>query len=237
MKRTIYVFGTLLMALMLCSCATTLSLADLRPEGALANPLPTLAPEIDTYSLESVYSSWPQRYSRGTGVGVSLSSTDDERMSDSYIYIDTPSSRRHFRDQRVQDAVTIFTREVTENISRPTGPTRGTVNCRIASGSAEMRGQGLLLLSGCFFLVPSLLGLPYGFSVTELDVNCDIYDSRGDCIGRYNAIGKCRIPLTFYTSYSSTDRKTAVEALKKAMKEIKLQIERDSARLTSALQQ
>jgi len=210
-------------------------MADLKPELQNSFLLPALEIKVDLNSFESVYS---VGYSTGTtaGYGTSVS-------THSVVGFGSVQSSIN-RDPRVQDAITIFERDVKNNITNPIGEKKGYITCRIANGSAKAGCFGFSILSGFTLMIPNLLGMPFGCNKTYLDVEVEIYDLKNNLIGRYNAQGYDKTWVAMYYGYSDfgpdksakpVARISSINAFKSAMNEIKRQIENDYSRVKAKL--
>lgn len=215
----------ILMGIMfLMTSCLTLNLKDLKPYPKIETLLPTLEPMIDEYSFESAY---PTGYNAGY-------QTTIEQVNDKEVVVNS-GFKPDF--SRKQDAITLFNREVKENITNPYGDVKGSIVCKIAGESSVLGGYGWAVLSGFTFFIPNLLGMPIGNYHTSLDLDVEIYNTSNKLIGSYNAIGNSKIWCAMYYGYShgSAYRKSNIDAFKLAMKDIKSQIEKDSERLIKEL--
>ncbi len=148
------------------------------------------------------------------------------------------------KDPRVQDAITIFDRDVKNNITNPYGEKKGYILCKIAAGGSRFAGLGWGMLSGITLFVPTIFGVPFRTFKTALDVEVEIYDKNQNLIGRYNAQCSDKTWIAMYWGYSGIGpvkpaipaaRISSINAFKCAMIEIKNQILKDSVRLNKEL--
>ena len=187
------------------------SLTELRPQGKNDTLLPMLDPIVDTHSLEFAYAGSRQHVSSN----ITITTNDDE---DSVIYdYSSPSY-----DQRIQDAITIFTRDVTNNICDSSTPSCGTIQMSIAAANIRQRGLGLLLASTLLLWTPQLVGVPIGFYETQLDVDVEIFDRNDNIVGRYNTLSKSNVVMALYYGYGfDANRESALACTQKGYAEIK----------------
>lgn len=200
------------------SCAS-LKKSDLKQSDIGCVKLPALEPRVDMNSIQSVYS-----------VGTTTGSNVDNGFIGSNITVSEIS-----KDRRVQDVITIFDREVKDCITNPFGERKGYILCKFASGNSKR--SALPVLSGFFFLVPNILGMPFDQVKTSIDVDIEIYDKNERLIGRYNASGFDKSQSAFYYGYKLSDmgRISGINAFKMALNTIKQKIETDKERLVKEL--
>ena len=208
------------------SCKT-IYLSELKPYPKNTKLLPALEPIVDIESLESAYSS-------GSSV-VEVSTYNSRPSNSTYLGIGNSTSTI-YKDKRVHDAITIFERDVTENITNPFGEKKGSITCRIVAGDQSMKDNWVWGTAFTLFTL-NLLGIPYYSSVTDIDVEVEIYSKNNDLIGKYTATGHSKVWVALYWGYneSSASRKSAYTALKMALNEMKLKIQDDNDRLTLEL--
>jgi len=208
------------------SCKT-IYLSELKPSPKNTKLLPALEPKVDIESLESAYSS-------GSSV-VEVSAYNSRPTNSSFVGIGSRTSTFH-KDKRVQDAITIFERDATENITNPFGEKKGSITCRIVAGEQSMKDNWVWGTAFSLFTL-NLVGIPLYSSVTDIDVEVDIFNKNNVLIGKYSATGHSKVWVALYWGYneSSASRKSAYTALKMALNEIKLKIQDDNDRLTLEL--
>ena len=203
----------------------SISLSELRPTPKNTKLLPALEPKVNIESLESVYSS-----------GTSVVEVYDSRLSNTNFLGIGNSTSTFYKDKRVQDAITIFERDVTDNITNPFGEKKGSITCRIVAGEQSMKDNWAWATQFTAFSL-NLFGIPLYSSVTNLDVEVEIYSKNNDLIGKYSATGYSKIWVALYWGYDTTSaaRKSAYTAFKMALNEIKLKIQDDNDKLTLEL--
>lgn len=207
----------------------------LRPKEPIEQRIPALEVLIDERSLESAFS---LGRTKGEGLGYTTG------LLGGLVSVATLRSQG-FRDKRIQDAVVIFDREVSNNICEPEGEKYGYVICRIANRDAST-GWGWFVVSALTAFTINLFGFPAASQSAELDVEVEIQDSKHNRIGRYSAVVKNTRYAAFYWGYSgigslNADRDTEIsrvvnaEALRKALQEIKSQINREAMKIRMRL--
>ncbi len=242
MRKFLPLFGLLLL---LSSCAT-LTMADLKPYNKNRELLPALEPRVDINSFETAYS---LGYSKSTTTGyatttetVNTSKNTTYKIGEVIGSAETDNIAN--KDPRVQDAITLFDREVKNNICNPYGDVSGYIVCKIAASKVRRSGYGWTALSVVTLFAPNLLGMPYGTYKTAFDVEVEIYGLKNNLIGRYNAQAYDKTWIALYYGYSTMGpsevatpaaRISGINAFKEAMNDIKGQIENDYNRLNREL--
>jgi hypothetical protein len=222
------------------SCKT-IQFSDLKPKGAIDNPLLSLEPKIDLGSLQSAYSLGSTSSSGGG------SAYGTRGLNNSVIgvasYYGTSTS---YADKRIQDAIVIFEREVRNNITNGEEKYLGSAICKITTGETKMKDIVFYTLSLLTLTVPNWLGMPMLSYETELELEVEIKNCNNNTIGRYQGYGIKKTLVAFYYGYSgggafqvtgneSAARKSNIDAFKMAMNEIKLKISNDSKKLNNLL--
>lgn len=231
MRNLFYLF----VVLVLFSSCATLNMTDLKPYPKNSSLLPALEPRIDMNSFESAYS---MGYSTGTSTGYGTAITKNSAIG---IAVNRSSMSK---DPRVQDAITIFDRDVKDNITNPYGDKKGYILCKITVGSTKTGGLGWAFLSGLTLMIPNLFGMPFGVNKTSLDLEVEIYDLNENLVGKYNAQCYDKTWIAMYYGYSGfgqdksatpAARISSINAFKCAMNDIKSQIDKDFVRLNKEL--
>ncbi|HHH52492.1 MAG TPA: hypothetical protein ENK91_02445 [Bacteroidetes bacterium] len=224
MKRILFYFT---IVFFLSSCVS-LKLSDIRPVGKLNNLLPALTPHVDIKSFENTYlglsaaliESHPIYY------GNDVWGAD---IVETYAYPDV--------DPRIQDAVSIFIKDVKENMTNPLGEKRGDILCRITYGDVGRKGLGWFYLSTITGFIPNLVGFPLMSTKATIELEVQIFDNDKNLIGRY--VADCEntkyIALYWGSSYPDAARKANAAAFKCAMVKIKRQIQQDAPKLIAQL--
>ena len=203
------------------SCAT-FKMSDLKPYPINKTLLPALEPRVDVPSIESAFT---------LGQTIGASSGYASKLGNNSVLGTAITSSQISKDPRVQDAITIFDRDVKDNITNPYGDRKGYILGKIAAGE-NSSGIGWAFMSGFTLGVWNLLGMPISHWVTTLDVEVEIYNLSEKLIRRYNAQCRHETWNALYYGYGlnmvAAKRKAALEAFKCSMNKIKEQIESDA---------
>jgi hypothetical protein len=141
-----------------------------------------------------------------------------------------------FRDDRIQDALTLFKRELRESITENSSSKYGSAVFRINTSDSGQGALGLAFLSGLTLITPNLVGMPFANYRTVLDVRLDIINSSGENISSYSAVGESKVWVKV-GGYNMGDAKRVsnIRALKTALGKIKEDIEKDSGDIREKL--
>jgi hypothetical protein len=223
----------ILLSTYLISCRTV-KLKHLRTEYPIEKKLPMLEPRIEMNSLLSAYSLGS---SSTTGYG---SSYGWGNRSGGFSSIGSFSSESlNKEDKRIRETITLFEREVKDNISTGIGKSIGYIDCTIEAADTRATGWLLIVPSILSLYSLNLIGVPFFFYKTELEIEVVIRDKKDNPIARYKGYGKKNVPVAMYYGYyghltgnkKSTDtgaaRISAIQAFKVAMKQVKKAIEKD----------
>ncbi len=224
MKRILFYLSIILMT----SSCVSMRLQDVSPKGKNSVILPTLKPHVDIKSFENTYyglsplliESHPVYY--GTDIwGVDVTETT--------VYNDA--------DPRIQDAISIFIKDVKENITNPYGERQGDILCRITFGDVNSRGYEWFLLSIATLYIPNLLGMPLLSNRSTIELEVQIFDLNKNLIGRYTAdcTNKKYVALYWGSAYPTAARRANAAAFMCAMYKIKKQIDLDAPKLIAKL--
>lgn len=218
----------ILIATIFFSSCKTIKVNDLKANKESCVKLPALEPRVDLNSLESVYTTGSV-VSKGVGTA-NVSSSGKSAIGQSV------SVSTGVKDKRVQDAITIFDREVKDCLTDPYGKSIGYIVCKFASGETKEK-YGFSILSGMLFFVPNLFGMPMATYKTELDLDIEIYNNNEELIGRYSANSKDKAFAALYHGYSfkNASRITGIRAFKKALNDVKKDINNDKENLEKKL--
>lgn len=225
MKKLIF----LTVIIQLVSSCASMKMSDLKPEPKNNKLLPTLQTRIDINSFESAYTlGTATSTSSGTVYGQSKTGQNKTQVSGIGVSV---SSTTMSKDPRIQDAITIFDRDVKDNITDPFGESKGYILCKINASNNKVN-LGWAVLSGVTLMVPNLFGMPMGAYKIELDVDVEIYDHSEKLIARYNGVAKKKTYMAAYWGYGKdVERVANIKAFRAAMNQIKLQIENDYEKL------
>jgi hypothetical protein len=217
---SLYTFAVIFL---FASCRTV-NLSELNPQGRINPLLPALEVEFDMYSLEK---NFPDRFNSQA----TYSSTSMEVTSQSFNITNVKSV-----DITSNDFITLFNREVKNNITNPYGEKKGKIVCRIA-GKDEKATYMLRLLSLFSFGTLNVLGMPYNINNNLIDIDVEILNNNNELIGLYSAMGKGKEISSLYYghAYPSAIRYANIKAFKEAMADIKNQIEADHERIIAGL--
>ncbi|MFA9391631.1 MAG: hypothetical protein ACERKD_17610 [Prolixibacteraceae bacterium] len=226
---TIQIGNVVLLALLIgasISCRT-LDFAELTPESRNSNLLPAMATEVNVDVLEGYF------YGKTTSTTEFISQNESESNS---TIIQTIADDRPFSTTS-NDFITIFERDVKQNISNPIGKRQGTMVCKIVALNSDMGGMGLAMISACTFGTLNLLGFPFSSNAASVDVEIEVYNKTDELIGSYQAVGRSRVFSALYYGYDplSASRLSKIRAFKEALDKIKLQINADHDLLIQAL--
>ncbi len=219
-------------AIILSSCAT-MKMTDLKPEPKITPSLPTLEVRVDLESFESAYT-LGSTSSVSSGSVYGRTTVDKNRATTTGIGTAVSTSTMS-KDPRIQDAITIFDRDVKDNLTDPFGDSKGFILCKI-NASNEKINLGWAVLSGVTLMIPNLLGMPIGAYKMTLDVDVEIYNSSQKLIGRYNATASAKKYMALYWGYGKDCARVAnIMAFRDAMNIIKEQIRNDHNSLMEKL--
>lgn len=195
--------------LSLSSCRS-ISFEEFRP--AMSNPmlLPPLYVVVDTLSFETFYWNDPSAHAY-------------QQQSNFSLY-----SNRYVHDVRVQDAITLFQRDIKDNITDPRGEVYGYATCKIVAGECRFNTVIAIISLATLFL-PNFAGLPFNHHMTHLELEVEIYDAREQLAGRYVQDGFGKVPIALWRGYNTFDacRLSNMTAFKHAMQKIKKSISED----------
>ncbi len=208
------------------SACKSVVFSDLNVQMPNANLLPPLNAKVDTASVRD---SFDVKYS-GSAV-TSYYNTSDKWGSS----VDSISMIRK-RDRSARDMVTLFTRNIA-NISQQYGERKGTIDLRVTNSS--------IYNSGWYFTVPSLLslhtlnilGMPYQYKNTDLEIEVSIYDKKGNLVWQTTVVGHGEETVAVYYGYSEDDAQalSTVKAMKNALQQVNMNIANDFQAIQKAL--
>jgi hypothetical protein len=227
-RCTVYYFMLLIGLIVFSASCAHFDLSLLRVTSPVQNGLEPLDILVDLRSLESAYSVGSSNVD-SFGLVVPI-------MGGFYpvVAIQNSGNSLQKRDVRVQDASTLFEREISENICKSLGEKKGYALCRFAG--SDVASNGLWVpLSMCTAFVLNLFGLPIFQENVKLDVEIEIRDIKQNRIAKYSALGSAKAYAAFYWGYKHPERVAAVKALKMALTEIRRKIERDSMEINAKL--
>lgn len=223
----------LLSSFLISSCKT-LKMSDLKPEPKNSRLLPTLETRIDLSSFESAYSLGSTNSNSVGAANGQIRTSNNGNTSLAGIGTSITNTTMS-KDVRIQDAITIFDRDVKDNITDPFGDSKGFILCKINASNKKTK-MGWAVLSGFTLLIPNIFGMPIGAYKITLDVDIEIYNKDQRLIGRYNANASNKKYMAAYWGYGKdVERVANIMAFRKVMNKIKIEIERDYDNLISKL--
>lgn len=213
------------------SSCKSIYISEFEPTGSITKKLPPLHCKFDMSSLTSVFGI-SNTQGTATGAGSYIGNSDTYMGFTNYDLQTTQSPS-------INDLQIMFEHEVRNNICNMYGTPKGYAVCKILRGSNRRAGGGYTFFSilGGYCLI-NLLGFPFGTARTDLQIQVDIYNLDGSLVGTYKSpYIKKKVFIALYYGYTKYDgkRKTAIEAFKSCMEDIKAQISNDSQRLQMAL--
>lgn len=217
-------------ALILMSSCKSIYISDLAPTGSISTKLPPLQSRFDMSSLTSVFG---VSNTQGTATGAGRYIGGNTYMGYTDYDLQTTQS------PSINDLQVMFEHEVRNNICNRWGTPKGYAVCKILGGSNRSGGgiyTCLSILGGYCFV--NLLGVPFGTAHTDLQIRVDIYNSADALVGTYTSpYVKKKVFRALYYGYTKDDgkRKSAIDAFKACMDDIKAQISKDSQRLQMEL--
>ena len=161
-----------------------------------------------------------------------------EIKTDTSVYPPTAKNRKE-TDYRESDAKQLFTSEVNENIIEQTGVKKGYIVMRLSyeDTKAETLYKVIGFIACIPMALPIFLGAPYGAYTQDLEVEVQIQNNHRDIIKRYKAQSQDTEYVASWWAYThnSAIRKAAAENLKKALQDIRYQINSDAPEIRAAL--
>lgn len=232
MKKLLFITGSLIVMVLLNGCASLYMNESIPTKDNYSNLLPPLAPIMDTQSLENVF-------------GIATTNSSGSSYSTHHLIGQTGmsfnngySSSTTYRDPAIQDLTTYFEKDATTNICQQYGTRKGYITCQVVNGYSGvrigMRWIGAYPLLG----IPYLFGMPSKKAQSSLMVKIDIYDRSKNLVGSYTSdfhYDKRYVALYYGYSASNAKHKTALEAFKACMKDVKAKIKADYDRLSKEL--
>ncbi|MBN1131464.1 MAG: hypothetical protein JXR52_00375 [Bacteroidales bacterium] len=182
--------------------------------------LPAMNVHINLEEIASSYQTTGQVFtSEFTGPG----DESMEQVSTSYI-----------NDEKVVDAIRFIENYLDNQLLASGSEKHGTVEMSVTYFNMR-NGFGIGgVLGVATFGLGTLLGIPYGRTITDVELEALFFDAQDQFISKYHGVGHVSRPLTLYNS--SSTRLAHQKALKEALEEMNNQITGDSlltARLIS----
>lgn len=239
MKKHFFSTALIIGSLTFFVSCKTLQVTDLQPKSShTSQKLPSLEAQIDLPSLENAYS---KGVTQSTGVGLAVSTS-----SFSAIGVGASTSIS-YSDKRIQDVITLFQRDVINNISQDNSEViTGKIGLRITFSNIKFGGGGYIIPAIFTAGLAWAFGMPINVITQELELEVSVMDKNNKLIKKYTGYGKAKVNVAAYSGYKKMDgptyqqasvgRKANIEAYNMAMAEIKASIEKDYDRLQKALQ-
>lgn len=207
----------------LASCRT-IDLGLLKPSGQISPLLPALEAEFDMYSLEKLFPNhnYPDASYTSTNIDVNTQTISVLKVNQV--------------DATPNDLITLFDRDVKNNITNPYGEKQGRIICRIAA-SDHQSNYFLRFFSVFSGGTLNLLGMPFDINKNQIDIDIEIINNNNELVGRYSAIGKGKEICSLYYghNYLLAKRMAYIEAFKAAMTDIKRQIKNNHQQIIAGL--
>lgn len=231
--------------ILICSGCKSISMKDINPDNRPnARLLPYLVPMVDTNNVQTIYTAGTlttKSQSNTTGASYTVGTGNRYYGQQANLYSESTNSRSDttfYSDLRVGDVQSIFTKEVEQNIvdiNQASHP-RGYIVLRL-NGRVSDSNEVLELVNALTVGTLCLLGLPNNIISEELDINVAIYNNSGTLIKQYTVTAQDSEYNAMYYGYTDKDasRKSAAEALKGALEEIRVMIYRDYDVLSRSL--
>lgn len=194
----------------------TLNVSDFRPSNSqLSNRLPELEPMIDHSSFDVAY---------------------NKIFPNQGMY---HNIQQFYTCYWMNDASRLFFQDVKTNIYTESSENNGFIIGRIVENKPKLKGMGWFVLGAGLAGVPHLIGLPIFKYQDEIFVEVEIRNIRNEIVNTYRGNGKFVATNGFYYGFKVSDysffRKPIIEAIKKALDEVKRKIAVDNNSLTLAL--
>lgn len=139
------------------------------------------------------------------------------------------------KDDRVADALSIFNKEVRENIMEQTGDKKGNITMRI--NYEEEDSCKVCVISSFLLGLPNLIGIPGNYFKQTLEIEVLVQNTHKDVIKRYTESVSDTEYVAMYWGYNVDDaeRKVAAENMKNALANIRHRINNDAPEIRSKL--
>ena len=185
MKKLLLLWSVMLVL----SACKSVTFNDLKLYAPNRDLLPPLKAEVDKDSIKDSFDTMIQ----GSSAGGGFESDDWSVSGDSYTFVKK-------KDSRTRDMITLFERNV-ENISQVYGARKGSIKMRFTNSR--------IYASGYYYTVPSwisiyslnLLGFPYGYKNTDLEVEVSIFNTNGDLIWKTTQTGNSDVIILWCIKY------------------------------------
>lgn len=157
------------------------------------------------------------------------------RLKNRYVSPEFNSTEKYSTDERINDLLRLFANELKSSNGVNDSVCKGVALLEV-NYFAETRDPFFSFLSLLTAFIPNLLGMPYGNVMTDMEINLTLKDYKNNTVKSYSRKGNANTYIGLYWSYADdAKRKSAIEAFKAAMKEIKTNLVKDSDWLKSQL--
>lgn len=216
-------------------CKSSISVQDLQPQNTLTTKLPHLAPVLEVFPTT------------GNPVFVEFGAATDQLLQQPVIlpanstHLDSSQIRTirnsYYQDANASELQVFFARDVTRNMTRPDGPLKGYISCRITALETPQTGSGLLAFHGLTLGATLVTGIPHSSAQTGIEIEVVIRDTQFKPVKRYWGVAFEKKYSGLYYGYRHSDlqRACTLDAFTKAMQSIKTQITTDIGLLESKL--
>lgn len=217
MKNTVFLF--LFLFCVLTSCRT-IRPADFHTHQRVAEPLPRLKTLIHARSFAEAF---------------------DYALDRDYAYSTAgpnPWLAVGVTNQAMSDVSRLLQNELEENINSSSSTVAGNARFKLVTYERRHPGWGFIFPTIATMGAANLLGMPFGVTRVELELQMEITDTAGNTIVTYTAPGRAKAAVAMYYGYDAVDatRKANLTAIKKAMGAIKQAMGKDTERTTARLQ-
>lgn len=137
-----------------------------------------------------------------------------------------------------EDPMRVFKQEAAQNLLEAADSANfGYAKLHVTKAEVKRTGKFFQGVQMVTLMVPSLLGLPLEYYRTNVKVELQILNSKGDTIGTYAGAGRSKVRVAMYHGYSQAKapRLADVQALRLALDQIRPQLEADSDTLRTQL--
>lgn len=200
---------------------------DLNVQMPNANLLPPLKAAVDKTSIKD---SFDAKY-------VGMSSSAGYQSSEGWGGGSSGFAVVRKRDRLTRDMITLFNRNV-DNISQQYGERKGTIKMRFTNSNIYDSGYYYAVPSTLSLYTLNLLGFPYIYKNTDLEVEISIYTKKDDLIWKTTVIGHGEEVVALYYGYDEEGANTmsTILALKDALRQANMNIANDFQVIKKGLQ-
>ncbi len=208
-------------------CKSSISVQDLQPQNTFTAKLPHLAPILEVFPTT------------GDPVFIEFGFANDQLLQQPVIlpananHLDSSQIRTirtsYYQDANATELQVFFARDVTRNMTRPDGPLKGYMSCRITALETPQTGVGFLAIHGFTLGATLVTGIPHSSAQTGIEVEVVVRDAQFRPIKRYWGVAFEKKYSGLYYGYRHADlqRACTLEAFTQAMQSIKNQIATD----------